>query len=468
MARVLKFGGSSLATGPRLRAAAVIAAAAAARDGVVLVVSAVQGATDTLLALADDAAGRPAATAAGLAALSDRHRAVLALLAEGDGMADLRAALERRLALLSHLLAGVAVRGRCGAGRRDAVAACGERLAVVLALAALRRQGLDAEGVDAVELIATDSSFGAARVDAARTAVLTGARLGGLDRGRVVVVPGFLGGDPQGRTTTLGRGGSDYSAALLGAALGVSVVEIWTDVPGVLSAPPRWVPMAGTVRRLSYAQARALARWGGKVLHERTVEPVEPLGIPLRVGSTMDPEGPSTLVQGAGGTGKRVVVTARGGLTVLATAPPGATATEDPVEALGRSGLRGWRAGRRLGLGQVVVAAGDADGATAALTAAGWSVPWRREGSGAVVVVADGAAGAGVLLERPAFRRRVPVLAELPRLEDTAAGVIVREHVLRRAVLALHGELWAGASPGEGRWAGEVLAAGAAGAEARP
>jgi aspartate kinase len=160
----------------------------------------------------------------------------------------------------------------------------------------LRSRSLDASAVDAAPLLRTDGSWNEAAVDFPATRRLVGAALGALPPESIPVVTGFIGGTEHGRTTLLGRGGSDYTAAVLGWALEAERVEIWSDVPGVMSGDPRRDPGARTLPRLSYSQASALARRGAKVLHPRTLEPLEPLGIPVFVGKTLDPHGPGTWI----------------------------------------------------------------------------------------------------------------------------------------------------------------------------
>lgn len=430
--RVLKFGGSSVDGVDRLRRVAGIVKRARG-ERVVMVISALRGVTDTLLALANSAAqGRE--TAGELADLAGRHREILRALAAGGRRRDLAPRLEARVRELRAALSAIAAAGECSGEVRDGVAAAGERLAVVLAAAALGEAGLNWEIVDAAELVVTDSSFGEARVDGEATAARALVRLERVRVGRITVVPGFVGADPVGRTTTLGRGGSDYSAAVLGAALGAVEVEIWTDVPGVLSAPPRWVPWAGTLPRLTYGQARAIARWGGTVLHERTVDPVEPAEIPILVASSLDPSGPRTTIGSAGSVGPAVAVTARRSLVILGIA----TADSAPAAVLRSAGIPSWDAGVRLGLPQVLVTAGDARRAMTTLAARGAEVAWRREDVGALVLVGESTARALEALRAAAGRLGFPVLAELPAIEGEAAGVVVREHLLRRALLELH------------------------------
>jgi aspartate kinase len=162
--------------------------------------------------------------------------------------------------------------------------------------AALRARGLEAQAVDAASLVRTDAAFAEATVDYPATRRLARAVFDALGLGAVPVVTGFLGATEAGETTLLGRGGSDLTAAVLGWALDAERVEIWSDVDGVMSADPRLVATAETLPRLSYAEATALARRGAKVLHPRTLEPLEGAGIPVFVGNTLHPGRPGTWI----------------------------------------------------------------------------------------------------------------------------------------------------------------------------
>jgi aspartate kinase len=166
----------------------------------------------------------------------------------------------------------------------------GERLAVPIFVAALRARGLPAEGVDGTEVIRTDDVWGEANVDFTATRTLVAGRLRDLPPGVVPIVTGFVGGTGDGRTTVLGRGGSDYTAAILGAALVADRVLIWTDVDGILSADPHLVNEAYTLEHLSYDEALALACAGAKVLHPKTIPPLAESQIPVFVGNTRRPE----------------------------------------------------------------------------------------------------------------------------------------------------------------------------------
>jgi aspartate kinase len=184
--------------------------------------------------------------------------------------------------------------------------------------ATLRSRGTGAAHVFADQVIATDARHGSARPDRDRTREAAERVVRPLlDQGLTVVMTGFIGFAPDGSTTTLGRGGSDYSATLLGAALDADEVQIWTDVPGVLTADPRQVPDARVVPTVSFEEAQELAHFGAKVLHPRTIRPAVARDIPVRILSTFAPEEPGTLVTRQASGRNVKAVTALKGLTLL-------------------------------------------------------------------------------------------------------------------------------------------------------
>ena len=294
--RVLKFGGTSVGTAPALRSALGIAEAAAREGAVVVVVSALSGVTDALeAALAGAAAGR-LDVAAFAAALRARHLALLAAVAGGKPALRASTLVRERLGELEAQLRAVTAGGGFSDATRAAVLAVGERACVPIVEAALRSRGVDAHALDGVSLLRTDAAFAAAVVDYAATRRVARTAVGSLPARAVPVVTGFVAGTQGGETTLLGRGGSDLTAAVLGWALDAERVEIWSDVDGVMTADPRHDRLARTIERLSYAEATALARAGAKVLHPRTLEPLEAAGIPVYVGNTLRPGGPGTWI----------------------------------------------------------------------------------------------------------------------------------------------------------------------------
>jgi aspartate kinase len=293
--RILKFGGTSVGGPEPLKAALAIVERALPEAPVVVVVSALAAVTDALeAALRGAAAGRLDAPRFAQA-LRERHLGLLRAVARGRSVSSARAAIDALALALESELRAVSIQGRAGGAERARVLATGERLAAPLVAAALVSGGVDAFAVDASTLVRTSADADEASVDFPATRRLAAA-LASLPARRVPVVTGFIGADAEGRTTLLGRGGSDYTAAVLGWALEAERVEIWSDVPGVMTADPRRSGSARTLERLGYREAAALARAGAKVLHPRTLEPLEPAGIPVFVGRTLDASGPGTWI----------------------------------------------------------------------------------------------------------------------------------------------------------------------------
>lgn len=287
---VLKFGGTSVQDAAAIGRLAEIVRARLA-DRPLVVVSALAKVTDSLLALGELVGDLPAADAA-LDALLVRHASVAADLGVDNAMA---AIASDRAAVRAHL---AAAKGQPLTARgRDRLVSHGELWSSRLVAAALRRCGLDAEWVDARQIMATDDRYGCATPDGPRIAEAAGRLLRPpLEAGRVPVTQGYIGAAPDASPTTLGRGGSDYSASLLGAALGVKRVEIWTDVSGIMTADPRIVPTARALASASYEEAAELATFGAKVLHPATAVPLVERGIPIAVKNSFEPAAPGTII----------------------------------------------------------------------------------------------------------------------------------------------------------------------------
>lgn len=304
------------------QAAAIVREQAAAWDRVVVVVSAMSGVTDALVRGARTAAAGDGETYGAIAAeLRARHRDVVGALPSLDGEgAALLADVDGVLDAFATFCRSVHVLGEATPRAMDAISSLGERLSAGILAALLRRQGCPSQAVDARQLVVTDDAFQGAvpLLDETRAAVAR-RLLPLLEGGTVPVVTGFLGANRQGVTTTLGRGGSDCSAAILGVAAGADEVWIWTDVNGVMSADPRLVAAARTVPCLSYAEVGELAYFGARVLHPRTIRPVVEHGIPLWVKNTFDPACPGTrIVAGSESTpGTVKAVTAIEGLSMV-------------------------------------------------------------------------------------------------------------------------------------------------------
>jgi len=292
--RVLKFGGSSLADGARIGAVTAIAAEAAAGDKTAVVLSAMQGVTDLLIAAAREAANGPDGGRQALAEIRARHLAAVRHLFSAPDQPAVIAPLTILLNELEEILHGIELIRECSPRTLDLVMSFGERLSCILAAAHLRARGLDPLLLDARELILTDDTFGSAVVDFQATYARIRSRFAAING--VVVIPGFIGSTAGGVTTTLGRNGSDYTASLIGAGAAAGVIEIWTDVDGVLSADPRIVPDAFILPEISYEEAMELSFFGARVLHPYSMLPAVEMGIPIRIRNSRNPQAPGTII----------------------------------------------------------------------------------------------------------------------------------------------------------------------------
>ncbi len=298
---VMKFGGTSVGSPSAIeQAARIVQQSTQSWQQVVVVVSAMSGVTDLLIRGATTAAAGDEHTFLQIASqLSEMHTAVVdALLGQGPERNGALDAIERHLAEFQILCHSVCVLGELTPRALDAITSLGERLNARLFSAALRRIDVSSQQVDATEVIVTDSHYQHASPNTTASRPKAESRLAPLlEAGVVPVVTGFIAANPDGVTTTLGRGGSDYSAAILGDILDASEVWIWTDVDGVMSADPRYVPAAQVIPVLSYSEVGELAYFGAKVLHPRTIRPVIERSIPLWVKNTFNPAFPGTLIE---------------------------------------------------------------------------------------------------------------------------------------------------------------------------
>jgi aspartate kinase len=298
---VQKFGGTSVADPEAIRRLMTIVRSARDRDGAgpAVVVSAMSGVTDGLLRVAADAAaGRAADAHAGVATIKERHLAAAAELAPGN--ADLVSQLSEQCQQLDAVVDTLATVREVSPRVSDVVAAAGELLSSRLVAAALRHAGLHGTWVDArLAVVTNDDHMQAAPLAAETNAALRASVGRAIEAGKVPVVGGFVGATADGHTTTLGRGGSDYSGALVGAGIGAREIQIWTDVDGMLTADPRVVANPRLVPRLSFAEAAELAYFGAKVLHPATIVPAVEHDIPVRILNSRRPEGTGSVITAA-------------------------------------------------------------------------------------------------------------------------------------------------------------------------
>jgi hypothetical protein len=267
--QVMKFGGTSVGDASCIARAVQIVARAARENGVVVVVSAMTGVTNRLVEAATRAGSGDEQAGAGLieALRSQHHDALAALVPAGEARSEIARRIGETLAEGQRLFEGTALLREVTPRALDSISSLGERLCAPIFAGALSELGVSGVAIDATELIVTDSYHGGAEPLMDVTRERCGARLRPLLKENAVpVVTGFIGATREGMLTTLGRGGSDYSATILGAAMGADEVIIWTDVDGVLTADPRLVPDARTIPEISYREAAELAYFGAKVL----------------------------------------------------------------------------------------------------------------------------------------------------------------------------------------------------------
>ncbi|RZK21434.1 MAG: aspartate kinase, partial [Hymenobacter sp.] len=295
--QVLKFGGTSVASAENIRKVIAIVKHTLLSGPTIVVVSALSGTTDALISVGQAAARGDEAFRATLRHLEERHLTVAAqLLPTAEAQAAVQPWLTAQFAELAKLADGIFALGELSARTLDRLMSYGELLSSQLITHAMQAEGLPAFWGDSRLLIRTDSNFGAARVDEVATKRL-------IDyyetqtSGGLCISSGFIAADAEGNTTTLGRGGSDYTAAILAAALSAEKLEIWTDVSGMLTADPRLVRSARPIARISYEEAMELSHFGAKVLYAPTVQPVRQAGIPMWIKNTFAPADFGTLVE---------------------------------------------------------------------------------------------------------------------------------------------------------------------------
>jgi aspartokinase/homoserine dehydrogenase 1 len=285
--KVLKFGGTSVGSADALNSLAAIVANEEHRGSVqVVVVSALSGMTDSLIALSRSEE---------IDAMQERHNRICESLFEGPALEETKSALGAICNELRECFNTYTSENGFSAEQLDEIMSFGERLSANLISRLLCSKGIDAEYVDSRRLIVSDSHFGAAHFLREQTYANIRQYIEG--KNRLFVAPGFIASDDKGRTTTLGRGGSDLSAAIFGAALGAEAIEIWTDVDGILTADPKKVPGAFRIDAISYDEAMEMAHFGAKVLHPPTVKPAWERGIPIIIKNTFNPSCPGTIIE---------------------------------------------------------------------------------------------------------------------------------------------------------------------------
>lgn len=295
---IQKFGGTSVANAIAMRAVLSIVQRDISRRPIV-VLSACSGATNDLIALVEYAAkGDRNSVQKSITAIRERHLALCReLIYASDRLTTVVESINVLCTELSVYCEGVALLGECTPRSIAYSSAMGELLSSTIFAAYAQSEGIPAVFADARKFMRTDDTFLGGVVDRSALRILAEEYVvKPLLDGGIIITQGFIGSDSIGRTTTLGRGGSDYSAALLGAAIHAEEIQIWTDVSGIASTDPRRIASAFTIPFMSFAEARELAYYGAKVLHPETILPAVEMGITVKVLNTFAPENEGTTI----------------------------------------------------------------------------------------------------------------------------------------------------------------------------
>ncbi len=294
--RVIKFGGTSVGSVDRFRNVIKIISERRKKDSIVVVISAIGGVTNKLISSIDLAKKGNSGYQLILDGITRIHYEFLEQLVTNGSYDETRKMIDSILKQLEEKLKGIFLLSECSPRVSDSIISIGEYLSKSILVSALNSSGLNAENLDAVDLIKTNSNFGEAEVDFSLTNRLICKKLLNQSEDFIPVINGFTGSNSSGEITTLGRSGSDYTATIIAGAIRANVVEIWTDVDGVLSADPKIVPGASTLSELSYEEAAELAYLGAKVIFPKAMAPVEKEGIPILVLNTFQPDHPGTFI----------------------------------------------------------------------------------------------------------------------------------------------------------------------------
>ncbi|MBL7743586.1 MAG: bifunctional aspartate kinase/homoserine dehydrogenase I [Chitinophagaceae bacterium] len=294
--QVLKFGGTSVANAENINKVVSIVKKSIQKDKTVLVVSALGGITDVLLNAAALAAEGNEAYKEKLAIVEQRHLEAVKELIPVANQSQMLSLVKTACNEIEDICNGIFLLGELTARSKDRIGSYGEWISSQIISAKFKADGVENIWIDARQIITTNSNFSAAEVDFAVTNEKV-RQFFSLKSSQLYVVPGFIASDKKGITTTLGRGGSDYTAAILASALDAKNLEIWTDVSGMMTADPRLASNARIIPHISYQEAMELSHFGAKVIYPPTIQPVMSQGIPVWIKNTFAPEDEGTLIE---------------------------------------------------------------------------------------------------------------------------------------------------------------------------
>jgi bifunctional aspartokinase / homoserine dehydrogenase 1 len=294
--QVIKFGGSSVASAETIKQVASIVQKEIRKEKTIVIVSAFGKVTDGLIECGTLAASGDASYKERLPEIINRHLDVTRGLLPVTNQSGLLSKVMQQFNEIEDICNGIYLLREISNRTTDRIASYGELLSSQIISAYLNCVHIKNKWKDSRELIKTDSNYTRASVEFSTTNNLIAEFFASSDE-NVFVLPGFIAADEQGNTTTLGRGGSDFTAAIIGAAIKASVVQVWSDVPGMMTADPRLVANAKVTEKISYQEAMELSHFGAKVIYPPTLQPVMALGIPVLIKNTFQPDGPGTLIE---------------------------------------------------------------------------------------------------------------------------------------------------------------------------
>ena len=295
--QVLKFGGSSVADAAAMSKVVDIVTKAVDRDRSILVVSAIKGCTDTLIKIGNLASKRDESYKELISGLQEQHHQIISDLLPREKQEESTEVCDSLFDSLRSIAQGVYLLGELSPASLDAIQSFGEIWSTKILATKLASIGIETKWVDSRKIIRTVAKGDKNIVDAQKTYARVNEMLEGNPATQLFVLPGFIASDKQGRTTTLGRGGSDYTASLYAVGCKARILEIWTDVPGMMTSNPKVVPTARTISNISYKAALELSHFGAKVIYPPTIQPVVAEGIPIYVKNTFAPEAEGTLIE---------------------------------------------------------------------------------------------------------------------------------------------------------------------------
>ena len=295
--QVMKFGGTSVANSNAMAQVVDIVSKAVERDRTILVVSAIGGCTDTLIRIGNLASQRNEEYKTLIDGLQDRHHAIIRELLPIEKHEESTEVCDALFDSLRSIAQGVFLLGELSPASLDAIQGFGELCSTKIIATKLASIGIATKWIDSREIIRTYRQGGKNVVDIQKTYSRINDTIVKNPITQLFVMPGFIASDKQGRTTTLGRGGSDYSASLFAVGCKARILEIWSDVPGMMTSNPKIVPTARSINHISYRAALELSHFGAKVIYPPTIQPVVAEGIPIYVKNTFDPEASGTLIE---------------------------------------------------------------------------------------------------------------------------------------------------------------------------